>query len=152
MGHDAVTIPGITHIDAFTLPTLNWLPFNESYTGITDPAAAMYGSGTLPARFESNVLGVPSIAVPMGYAPDGSPMSLEFMGHFDGEGPLTAMAYSYEQATKFRLDPNLDALTNPANFGLFAGLTFVPAPSSFVLSSISVLLLVLAALVRRRVA
>ena len=104
-GADAVTIPGITHIDAFTFPTLNWLPFYQGYTGITDPTASTYGSGNLPARFESNILGVPSIAVPMGYAPDGSPMSLEFMGHFDGEGPLIGMAYSYEQATELRVDP-----------------------------------------------
>ena len=30
-----------------------------------------------------------------------------------GEGPLIGMAYAYEQATKLRVDPNLNALPNP---------------------------------------
>jgi amidase len=150
-GADAVTTPGITHIDAFTFPTLNWLPFYQSYTGITDPTAAMYGSGVLPARFESNILGVPSITVPMGYSSNGSPMSLEFMGQFDGEGPLIGMAYSYEQATQLRVDPNLDALPNPPLYPQYAGLTYLPAPSSLVLGSISFVLVGLGGIVRRHV-
>jgi hypothetical protein len=73
----------------------------------------------------------------MGYAADVTPMSLEFMGHFDGEGPLIGMAYAYEQATEIRVDPNLDALP-------------VPAPHSLVLASISCSTLGLVGLVRRR--
>ena len=45
-------------------------------------------------------------------------MSLEFMGHFDGEGPLIGDAFAYEQATHFRLDPNLDAVPEPPSLVL----------------------------------
>ena len=108
-GADAV--PGIKHIDAFAFPTLNYIAPYQAYTGIPDNTYSIYGG--LPAAFEGNILGVPGITVPMGYAADGTPMSLEFMGHFDGEGPLIGMAYDYEQHTEFRRDPNLKALPVP---------------------------------------
>lgn len=121
-GADAVT--GIAHIDAFAFPTLNYLAPYQASTGIKDPTYSIYGS--LPARFEANLLGVPGIAVPMGFSAEGAPMSLEFMGHFDGEGPLIGDAFAYEQATHFRLDPNLDAVPEPPSLVLacvgFAGL------------------------------
>jgi amidase len=132
-GADAVPLSaGITHIDAFTFPTLNYLSPLEAYTGIFDPTSTIYGS--LPARFESNILGVPSIAVPMGFSDDGIPMSLEFMGHFDGEGPLIGMAYDYEQHTHFRADPDLDSLPVPGP-ALFQAA--VPAPPAVVLGAIA---------------
>ena len=111
-GADAV--PGVTHIDAFAFPTLNYLAPTQS-----DGGAATYNQyGDLPARFEANVLGVPGIAVPMGFSTEGIPMSLEFMGHFDGEGPLIGDAYAYEQATHFRADPNLSAVPEPPSLAL----------------------------------
>ncbi|MBV8677761.1 MAG: hypothetical protein JO355_11425, partial [Planctomycetaceae bacterium] len=108
----------------------------QAYTGIPDNTYSIYGY--LPAEFEGNILGVPGITVPMGYAADGTPMGLEFMGQFDGEGPLIGMAYDYEQHTEFRADPNLDALS-------------VPAPPSFVLGAISIVV-GLADYARRRIA
>jgi amidase len=108
-GADAV--PGIKHIDAFAFPTLNYIAPYQEYSGFPDDTTVIYGA--LPAGFEANILGVPAITVPMGYAKDGTPMSLEFMGHFDGEGPLIGMAYGYEQHTEFRANPNLNALPVP---------------------------------------
>ena len=113
-GADAV--PGITHIDAFAFPTLNYLAPYQASTGINDPTYGIYGS--LPARFEANILGLPGISVPMGFSTQGVPMGLEFMGHFDGEGPLIGDAYAYEQATHFRADPNLGAVPEPASLAL----------------------------------
>lgn len=90
-------------IDAFVFPTLNYVapPQGEG----ADQVYALYGS--LPARFEANILGVPAIAVPMGYTQEGIPMSLEFMGNYFGEAEIIGYAYDYEQATKFRQLPAL---------------------------------------------
>ena len=145
-GADAV--PGITHIDAFAFPTLNYLATYQGYSGISDSSGSIYGS--LPARNEANGLGVPAITVPMGFANDGTPESLEFMGHFDGEGPLIGMAYSYEQATHFRADPNLDSLPSPSPYPIFP--VAVPEPPTVVLGSIAFAGVGLAGVVRRRIA
>lgn len=113
-GADAVA--GIDRIDAFAFPTLNYLAPYQAFTGINDPTYSIYGS--LPARFEANILGVPGITVPMGYSTEGVPEGLEFMGRFDGEGPLIGFAYAYEQATRFRVDPDLNAVPEPASMAL----------------------------------
>ena len=71
-------------IDAFVFPTLNYLAppqgpgANEVYS--------LFGS--LPARFEANILGLPAISVPMGFSEEGIPMSLEFMGNYFGESEI----------------------------------------------------------------
>ena len=90
-------------IDAFVFPTLNYLAppqgpgANEVYS--------LFGS--LPARFEANILGLPAISVPMGFSEEGIPMSLEFMGNYFGESEIISYAYDYEQATMLRRSPTL---------------------------------------------
>ncbi|MBV8884888.1 MAG: amidase [Chroococcidiopsidaceae cyanobacterium CP_BM_RX_35] len=99
-------------IDAFAFPTLNYLAPPLASQG--DAVYAVYGS--LPARFEANILGVPAITVPMGYSKEGIPMSLEFMGKYLDEADIISYAYDYEQATKLRRPP---ALVNPLPGELF---------------------------------
>ena len=155
-GVDAVSPSlGITHIDAFVFPTLTYLAPFQSYTGVPNTGVSAYGSGGLSARFEGNVLGVPGLAVPMGFATkieNGKtvqvPMSLEFMGAFDGEGPIIGMAYDYEQHTELHADPNLAALSNPPLFGDFPNA--IPEPSSIVLGTFSCVFVALGSLIPRR--
>jgi amidase len=90
-------------IDAFVFPTLNYLAPPQGPEG--DEVYAIYGS--LPARLEANILGLPGITVPMGYSKEGIPMSLEFMGNYFGEAEIISYAYDYEQATQFRRPPSL---------------------------------------------
>ena len=90
-------------IDAFVFPTLNYLAPPQG-AGASE-VYSLYGS--LPARFEANILGVPGIAVPMGYSQEGIPMSLEFLGNYFGEGEIIGYAYDYEQATMLRRPPGL---------------------------------------------
>jgi amidase len=90
-------------IDAFVFPTLNYLAPPQGPEG--DEVYAIYG--TLPARLEANILGLPAITVPMGYSKEGIPMSLEFMGNYFGEAEIISYAYDYEQATQFRRPPSL---------------------------------------------
>lgn len=90
-------------IDAFVFPTLNYLAPPQG-----EGASEVYSTyGSLPARFEANILGVPGIAVPMGFSEEGIPMSLEFMGNYFGEAEIISYAYDYEQATMLRRPPVL---------------------------------------------
>ncbi|MEO0457658.1 MAG: amidase [Cyanobacteria bacterium P01_A01_bin.114] len=90
-------------IDAFVFPTLNYLAPPQG-----DGASEVYATfGSLPARFEANILGLPAITVPMGYSEEGIPMSLEFMGNYFGEPEIISYAYDYEQATRLRRPPAL---------------------------------------------
>lgn len=90
-------------IDAFVFPTLNYLAPPQG-----DGANEVYAEfGSLPARFEANILGLPAITVPMGYSEEGIPMSLEFMGNYFGEAEIIGYAYDYEQATMLRRAPSL---------------------------------------------
>jgi amidase len=108
------------NIDAFAFPTLNYLAPPQG-----PEAEEVYNTfGTLPARLEANVLGVPGITVPMGYSREGIPMSLEFLGNYFGESEIIGYAFDYEQATRFRLAPGLpipEPATVPALLLLAAG-------------------------------
>lgn len=99
-------------IDAFVFPTLNYLAPLQG-----DAAEEVYSIyGSLPARFEANILGLPAITVPMGYSVEGIPMSLEFLGNYFGEAEIISYAYDYERATMFRRPPVLvpEPATAPA--------------------------------------
>lgn len=106
-------------IDAFVFPTLNYLAPSQDEEE-ADEVYELYGS--LPARFEANILGVPGITVPMGYSEEGIPMSLEFMGNFYGEAEILGYAYDYEAATMLYKPP---ALVPPLPGEQF---TFTPIP------------------------
>lgn len=109
-------------IDAFVFPTLNYLAPPQG-----DEANKVYAEyGSLPARFEANILGLPAITVPMGYSEEGIPMSLEFMGNYFGEPEIIGYAYDYEQATMLRRAPTLV----PSLFGETFEYESVPEPAT----------------------
>ena len=109
-------------IDAFVFPTLNYLAPPQG-----EGASEVYAEfGSLPARFEANILGLPAITVPMGYSEEGIPMSLEFMGNYFGESEIIGYAYDYEQATMLRRAPTLV----PALFGETFEYESVPEPAT----------------------
>lgn len=56
---------------------------------------------------EINIAGVPLITVPAGYYESGSPFALAFFGDTWSEPELIGMAYDYEQATNYRIAPEL---------------------------------------------
>ena len=53
--------------------------------------------------------GYPSITVPAGYTEDGHPVGVTFNAQAFSEARLIELAYSYEQATKKRITPNLES-------------------------------------------
>ena len=91
-------------IDAFVCPTAKIPAFKQ----LTDPGIDAFGD-TLNARFESNILGLPAITVPMGFYSNGVPGTLQFVGDFYGEAEIIGFAYDYEQATLHRMKPRLRA-------------------------------------------
>ena len=64
-----------------------------------------------PVRYFSSPLGLPEICIPMGYTEEGLSIGLEILGLKGSEQTLLDLAYSYEQATQYRvtspLAPNL---------------------------------------------
>jgi len=91
-------------IDAFVCPTAKIPAFRQ----LDDPGIDQFGD-TLNARFESNILGLPAITVPMGFYSNGVPGTLQFVGDFYGEAEIIGYAYDYEQATMHRTEPRLRA-------------------------------------------
>lgn len=53
--------------------------------------------------------GYPALTVPAGYAEDGTPQDVVFVGSFLSEPHLLAVGFAYEQATQARVAPNLEA-------------------------------------------
>ena len=53
----------------------------------------------------ASLSGYPSISVPAGFASDGLPVSVSFLGGAFSEPTLIKLAYSYEQATRHRKPP-----------------------------------------------
>lgn len=51
--------------------------------------------------------GYPALTVPAGYADNGSPLNVVFVGTYLSEPKLLAVGYAYEQATKARKNPDL---------------------------------------------
>jgi len=49
----------------------------------------------------SNLTGHPSITLPVGYKPDGTPGSITFIGHLYGEAQLLAFAKAFQDATPY---------------------------------------------------
>jgi amidase len=91
-------------IDALVSPTSKVPAFKQ----LVDPGIDVYGDN-LCARFESNMLGLPAITVPMGFYSNGVPGTLQFVGSFYGEAEIIGYAYDYEQATMHRTKPRLRA-------------------------------------------
>jgi Asp-tRNA(Asn)/Glu-tRNA(Gln) amidotransferase A subunit family amidase len=113
----------ILKIDAFVAPTYgNIMPTVSTSLRIDGVPIDDYpGSGfaSLLGRLEGNILGAPALSVPMGYSSDGTPMGLQFFAELLSEQKLLNLAYDYEQATNWRMAPDLSFVPEPTVAGLF---------------------------------
>lgn len=57
--------------------------------------------------------GFPAIAVPAGISPWGVPFSVTFIGRAKSDAELLGIAYAFEQASRFRVPPELPARATP---------------------------------------
>lgn len=86
-------------LDALVYPSWNNRPakidqFQEEYRGDNSQIIA-------PAT------GQPAFTVPMGFCSENLPAGLQFLGRMYAEPTLIKLAYSYEQGTKHRVEPDL---------------------------------------------
>ncbi|BAZ37014.1 putative amidase [Calothrix sp. NIES-4101] len=59
--------------------------------------------------FAHSTSGFPALTVPSSFSPEGEPEAIKFVGRYLGEADILAVGYAYEQATRIRKTPNLDA-------------------------------------------
>ena len=62
--------------------------------------------GPIPAV---SALGLPVIVVPAGFATDGLPVGITFLGRLWSEPTLIRIAYAFEQAAEARRTPRLES-------------------------------------------
>lgn len=90
------------HLDGLLYPTAQMPPPDE-----TMPQDGKLSGGPHSETGWVNKIGVPAIALPAGYYPNGLPFGLEISGRPWRDGDLLGWAYSFEQATKLRRPPVL---------------------------------------------
>jgi aspartyl-tRNA(Asn)/glutamyl-tRNA(Gln) amidotransferase subunit A len=88
-------------VDVLVLPTVQVLPdtIANVLAGTTLPNDLPLLRNTLPF----NVLGVPAISVPCGFAANGLPVGLMIVGPRLGEARVLALAHAYQQATEWQM-------------------------------------------------
>jgi amidase len=77
-----------------------------------DDLDALVGIDTLQSLIYP-FAGFPAIAVPAGMIPGGAPFAVTFIGRPRDDAALIGMAYAYEQASRFRVPPDLPRTAAP---------------------------------------
>ncbi len=114
-------------LDALIFPTIG--TFARPLIGTTDPTFVS-PPGAPPIRQVefASLLGFADVTVPAGLSKGGLPVTLSFTGKPYSEETLLGLAYSFEQATMFRIPPN----STPPLPGEMFDYEPVPEPSSTV--------------------
>ncbi|WP_263383986.1 amidase [Granulicella arctica] len=90
------------HLDGLLYPTAQMPPPDE-----TMPQEGKLSGGPHSETAWVNKIGVPAIALPAGYYPNGLPFGLEMSARPWHDGDLLGWAYGFEQATRLRRPPVL---------------------------------------------
>jgi Asp-tRNA(Asn)/Glu-tRNA(Gln) amidotransferase A subunit family amidase len=90
------------HLDGYVYPATQMPPPDE-----TMPQDGGLSTGPHSDTGWVNMIGVPAIAVPAGFYPNGLPFGLEISARRWHDGDLLGWAYSFEQATHLRRPPVL---------------------------------------------
>ena len=90
------------HLDGLLYPTAQMPPPDE-----TMPQDGRLSGGPHSETSWVNKIGIPAIALPAGYYPNGLPFGLELSARPWRDGDLLGWAYSFEQATRLRRPPVL---------------------------------------------
>ncbi len=101
-------VPAVEYIQANRLRTLLMERMEELMQDIDVylvPTAARTSNLTL-----TNLTGHPTLVLPQGFDPKGSPTSIQFVGKLMGEAAVLRVAQAFQEATDFHLrHPDLDA-------------------------------------------
>ena len=93
-------IPAVEYINANRLRSraiVEWDKLMSTVDVIVSPTSA----ANLPQLVATNLTGHPAVILPNGFRPDGTPVSLTFLGGLFEEAKLLAVAHAYQQATGF---------------------------------------------------
>jgi Asp-tRNA(Asn)/Glu-tRNA(Gln) amidotransferase A subunit family amidase len=94
------TIPAVEYLRANRIRTLVMQEMEEALAGVDAYVVPSFGGDHL---LMTNLTGHPGVVVPNGFAADGTPTSITFMGRLYGESEALALAHAYQQATDFHL-------------------------------------------------
>jgi Asp-tRNA(Asn)/Glu-tRNA(Gln) amidotransferase A subunit family amidase len=89
-------IPAVEYIQANRLRTILMRRFDEAIENVDVYVSPTYAGITLRA---TNLTGHPTVVVPSGFRPDGTPVSITFTGRLFGEEKVLALAKGYQEAT-----------------------------------------------------
>ncbi len=93
-------IPAVDYINANRVRTTamqQWARLFDTVDVIVSPT----GAAGLNQLVATNLTGHPAVILPHGFNPNGTPVSLTFLGKLFGEAELLRVAHAYQQATDF---------------------------------------------------
>jgi Asp-tRNA(Asn)/Glu-tRNA(Gln) amidotransferase A subunit family amidase len=91
-------IPAVEYIQANRVRSLLMQRMDEVMRPVDVFVTPSFGGAVL---LTTNLTGHPAVVLPNGFNPDGTPVSLSFIGRLFGEGELLALAEAYQGATGF---------------------------------------------------
>ena len=94
--HSARLVPAVDYLQANRIRTLLMQRFEEIFRNVDVFLAPTYG--VLPI---TNITGHPCVTAPNGFAMDGVPTSISFIGRLFGESELCTVANAWQRATDF---------------------------------------------------
>ena len=93
-------IPAVEYIQANRVRTLIMEEMDKVMKDVDVVVTPSYGGNIL---LLTNLTGHPAVVVPAGFAQDGTPVSISFIGKLFGEAETLAVAKAYQDATGFHL-------------------------------------------------
>jgi Asp-tRNA(Asn)/Glu-tRNA(Gln) amidotransferase A subunit family amidase len=96
----ARTIPAVEYLQANRVRTLLMRETARAFAEVDVVVAPSFTGDTL---LLTNLTGHPAVVVPDGFAADGTPTSITFLGRLYGEAETLAVARAYQEATGFHL-------------------------------------------------
>jgi aspartyl-tRNA(Asn)/glutamyl-tRNA(Gln) amidotransferase subunit A len=89
----------LREIDALLLPVAPCEAPLIDGTGVVNGTEVVFGRVGVPLRQTINLAGLPSVAVPIGFGPNGLPLAMQLVGPAWGEAKVLRIAQAYETAT-----------------------------------------------------
>jgi Asp-tRNA(Asn)/Glu-tRNA(Gln) amidotransferase A subunit family amidase len=93
-------IPAVDYINANRVRSTAIEAWDELMKKV-DVIVTPTGAANLSQLVATNLTGHPAVILPNGFRPDGTPVSLTFLGNLFEEGKLLAVANAYQKATGF---------------------------------------------------